>query len=158
MSESAPGGLSFERCLLRQGDRLMCRLITALIPVIALASVTITSAQPKGNPEARKLKNPHPISDASITAGRGAYKRRCIFCHGPQAKGNAPTAPKDLKTKPSDLTDDKWTTGSTITDGELFSIIRNGVPPDFDMKPEKVLKDDEIWHTINFLRSLAPKK
>jgi cytochrome c len=136
----------------------MRRLMIAFIPFLALASVSITSAQTKGNPEAKKLKNPHPISPTSINAGRAAYKRRCIFCHGPQAKGNAPTAPKDLKTKPSDLTDDKWTTGATITDGELFSIIRNGVPPDFDMKPEKVLKDDEVWHTINFLRSLAQKK
>jgi mono/diheme cytochrome c family protein len=131
----------------------MRRVLTALLPVFALAFVTVAAAQkPGGNPEARKMKNPQPMSQASIDTGRGRYKAQCIFCHGPGGKGDGAQA-KNLKTKPEDLTDDKWANGGT--DGELFFIIRNGLGPDFEMKPSK-MKDDDIWHVINFIRSLGP--
>ena len=132
----------------------MRRVLSALIPAFALAFVAVAAAQNVGgNPEARKMKNPHPMSQASIDTGRGRYKAQCIFCHGASGKGDGANA-KNLKTKPQDLTDDKWERGGT--DGELFAVIRNGAGPDFEMKPNKVLKDDDIWHIINFVRSLGP--
>jgi mono/diheme cytochrome c family protein len=132
----------------------MRRVLIALLPVLGLALTTVAAAQNVGgNAEARKMKNPHPMSQASIDAGRGRYKSQCIFCHGASGKGDGANA-KNLKTKPQDLTDDKWEHGST--DGELFVIIRNGIGPNFEMKPNKVLKDDDIWHIINFIRSLGP--
>lgn len=51
------------------------------------------------------------------------------------------------------LLGDKWDHGGT--DGEIFTNIKNGVAPDFNMVPFKdKLKDDEIWNIVIFVRSL----
>jgi mono/diheme cytochrome c family protein len=123
---------------------------------LALVFVAVTAAQEVGgNPANRKLKNPHPTTPESIATGKAAFtKRLCHTCHGPDARGAAKTAPKYLTEPPSDLTDSKWDRGST--DGELFGVIRHGAGPKFEMKPIKAMTDDEIWHIINFLRSLGP--
>lgn len=134
----------------------MRRLTFALIPALAVTCVALTAAQEVGgNAEARKMKNPIASTPASIEAGKAAYKRACVFCHGPEAKGNAPTAPKTLSVPPQDLTDAKWERGST--DGEIFAVIKNGTPPKMDMKPNKALKDEDIWNIVNFLRSVGPQ-
>ena len=133
----------------------MRRLTFALIPAFAVACVALTGAQEVGgNAEARKIKNPIASTPASIEAGKASFKRACIFCHGPDGKG-APKPPPNLSVPPQDLTDAKWERGST--DGELFAVIRNGTPPKLDMKPNKALKDEEIWNIINFLRSIGPQ-
>ena len=134
----------------------MRRLTFALIPAFAVTCVALTGAQEVGgNAEARKMKNPIASTPASIEAGKAAYKRACVFCHGPEAKGNAPTAPKTLSVVPQDLTDAKWERGST--DGEIFAVIKTGTPPKMDMKPNKALKDEDIWNIVNFLRSIGPQ-
>ena len=91
---------------------------------------------------------------ADLAKGKETFKMICANCHGETGKGDGPSA-KFLKTPPSDLSDAKWDRGST--DGELFLVIRNGAGPNFDMKPNKVLKDDEIWNIVNFVRSLGPQ-
>ena len=105
------------------------------------------------HPEAAKLKNPVAANAASIEAGKTVYLRSCKFCHAEDAKGDGPQKPKD--SHPSDLTDAKWDRGST--DGEIFAVIRNGAGPKFEMKPNKILKDDDIWNIVNYLRSIGPK-
>ena len=72
-------------------------------------SSTVGAQNPGGNAEAKKLKNPVASTPASIAAGQASYKKYCRFCHGEDAKGNGPQAPKD--THPPDLTDDKWDAG-----------------------------------------------
>jgi len=53
--------------------------------------------------------------------------------------------------------DGDWEHGGT--DGEIFTDIKNGIPPEFNMVPFKdQLKDDEIWSVVNFLRSIAKNK
>ena len=49
--------------------------------------------------------------------------------------------------------DDEWAHGPT--DGEIFTNIRNGIGPKFDMKPWKSkMTAQEIWNVVNYLRSL----
>ena len=137
----------------------MRRVSTAIISAfsivaIALMAVVSMSAQEVGgNAEARKMKNPVAANQASIDAGKAIYMRSCRFCHAEDAKGDGPQKPKD--SHPSDLTDAKWDRGST--DGEIFAVIRNGAAPKFEMKPNKILKDEEIWNVVNYLRSIGPK-
>jgi len=51
------------------------------------------------------------------------------------------------------LLGDKFEHGST--DGEIFTNIKTGVAPDFNMVPFKdKLKDDEILSIVTFIRSL----
>jgi len=101
------------------------------------------------------MKNPAPASAESVAAGQALFAKNCRFCHGADAKGNGPMAPKD--THPPDLTDAQWTRGST--DGEIFLVIRDGAGPDFKMKGYKSrMTDADMWNLVNYLRSLGPKK
>lgn len=110
---------------------------------------------PGGNAAARKTPNPAQSSPASIAAGQGVYQKNCRFCHGPEAKGNGTGAPKDTHT--SDLTDAKWDRGSS--DGEIFAVLRDGAGPDFKMRGYKGrIPDQDMWHVVNYLRSVGPKK
>ena len=78
----------------------------------------------------------------------------CKFCHNEDGTGNGALAPKD--THPPNLIDAKWDHGST--DGEIFTNIKEGIGPKFDMKPMKTkMMDTDIWNVVNYLRSLAKK-
>jgi mono/diheme cytochrome c family protein len=130
----------------------MRRAAFVLIPTFVLALAAIGAAQ--GNPEAAKMKNPVASNAESIAAGKAAFTKNCRFCHGADAKGNGPMAPKD--THPSDLTDAKWDRGST--DGEIFAVIRDGAGPKFDMKGYKSkMTEPEMWNIVNYLRSVGTK-
>lgn len=119
-----------------------------------IVAVTVGANAQTGNAAAAKLKNPVRVTPASITAGQTAYGKYCKFCHGVDAKGNGPLAPKG--TNPPNLIDAEWVHGST--DGEIFVGIKDGIGPKFDMKPMAAkMMDTDIWHTVNYLRSLAPK-
>ena len=119
--------------------------------LISLAVVSASAQNPGGSAEGKKLKNPVASSPDSIKAGAASYGKYCKFCHGADAKGNGPMAPKD--THPPDLTDAKWDRGST--DGEIFLVIKEGAGPKFDMKGFKSkMTDQEIWSVVNYLHSL----
>jgi mono/diheme cytochrome c family protein len=130
----------------------MRRWTFAVIPAFLFAWAATGIAQ--GNPEAAKLKNPVAASPESIAAGKAAFTKNCRFCHGNDAKGNGPMAPQG--THPSDLTDAKWDRGSS--DGEIFTVIRDGAGPKFDMKGYKgKLTDTDIWNVVNYLRSIGTR-
>ena len=132
------------------------------LPIVAFAVAgiiftadDILAQNPGGNPDARTMKNPVPPTKASVTAGAAAFKKYCSFCHGAEAKGDGRFVPKGMTT-PADLTDEKWDRGST--DGEIFAVIMEGAGPKFEMKGLKgKIADREVWHIVNFLRSLRPK-
>ena len=123
---------------------------------VSFAIVSGISAQaPAGAAAAKALKNPVKTVPESLAAGKQVYTKYCGFCHGLDAKGEGPMAPKD--THPPNLTDATWTHGST--DGEIFTIIQDGIGPKFDMKPNKgKIKEQDIWHVVNYVRSLGAGK
>jgi mono/diheme cytochrome c family protein len=105
-----------------------------------------------GNPEAAKIKNPVPATPESVSAGKRAYGQLCANCHGPSGKGDGSAAGAE---QPSDLTDAVWDFGST--DGEIFTVIHDGLPgKDMGGYAER-LKDTDIWNVVNFIRTLAQK-
>ena len=72
---------------------------TVLIPVVALACLSLMTAaggaqEPGGSAAGKALKNPVASSPESIAAGKATYQKNCRFCHGDDAKGNGPMAPK----------------------------------------------------------------
>jgi mono/diheme cytochrome c family protein len=130
----------------------MRRVTFAAVPAFVIALAAIGAAQ--GNPDAAKLKNPVASSADSIAAGKTSFAKNCRFCHGADAKGDGPMAPKD--SHPSNLTDAKWDRGST--DGEIFAVIRDGAGPNFVMKGYKSkMTETEMWNIVNFLRSVGTK-
>ena len=131
---------------------ILCGVAAAWLVSIGVAAV---SAQAPKNAEAAKVKNPVKATAESIDAGKTAYNKYCKFCHNEGGTGNGALAPKD--THPPNLIDATWDHGST--DGEIFTNIKDGVGPKFDMKPMKAkLMDTDIWNVVNYLRSLGPKK
>ena len=135
----------------RVSNGFLPALVLALLAIVA---VSAAAQNPGGSPEGKKLKNPVASTPESIKAGQASFQKYCRFCHGADAKGNGPMAPKD--THPSDLTDAKWDRGST--DGELFMVIKEGAGPKFDMKGFKSkMSETDIWNVVNYLRSLQAK-
>ena len=69
-------------------------------------------------------------------------------------KGDGPLAPKDSNPAGSDRRE--WDHGAT--DGEIFNLIQNGAGADSKMVAFKgKMPDQDMWHIVNFLRSLGPK-
>jgi len=135
--------------------RVSMLFMSGLMLAVAMLFAFTAHAESRGTtPAARTLKNPVAATPVSITAGAAAYKKYCAFCHGATAKGDGPLAPKD--SDPPDLTDDTWVHGST--DGEIFTLIVNGAGPTSKMIAFKgKMPDQDVWHIVNYLRSLGPK-
>jgi len=100
-------------------------------------------------------KNPFPMSEDSIKAGRTIYAKNCRNCHGLNGDGDGPAPPPGVI--PANLAAGKFKYGAT--DADLFKTIKQGVGPKFDMKAwGGELSDNDIWHTINFVRDLQAKR
>lgn len=125
----------------------MTRALMAVAAVAWTAGVVLAAQSPP------TITNPVAPSSASIAAGKPLYQKNCAPCHGTSGEGGPGN---DLIPAAPDLTDAMWDHGST--DGEIFSNVKNGIAPDFNMTPFKdKLKDEEIWNIVNYLRSLAKK-
>ena len=62
----------------------------------------------------------------------------------------------DIIADATDLTNTKrWFSGST--EGEVFRSIRDGAGVAMPPYKSKIRKEEDIWHLVNFVRSLWPK-
>jgi mono/diheme cytochrome c family protein len=101
--------------------------------------------------EAKKLKSPVPFTKSSIDRGRTLFANECTACHGPDGKAQV-----DVVADATNLTDPKlWKSGTS--EGEIFRSIRDGAG--LTMPPYKTLirKEEDLWHLVNFIRSLWPE-
>jgi mono/diheme cytochrome c family protein len=128
-----------------------CLRVLLVAAAVAAPITIVTIAQ--GNPGAAQVRNPVASTPDSVSEGKRIYQRFCASCHGVNAEGGAGN---DLIPAAPDLTDKEWKHGST--DGEIFAVIKNGVPPDLNMIPfGDQIKDADIWNVVNYLRSVATK-
>ena len=127
-------------------------LTAAFLCGVVLAGADLAAQGKKG--PAKAVKNPVASTPESIASGQTLFKKYCRFCHGDDAAGNGPQAPKD--THPPSLIDEKWDHGSS--DAEIFAVVKDGVGPKFDMKGfNSKMTPQEMWSVINYLRSIGPK-
>src|SRR5215216_4488195 len=104
---------------------------------------------------ADETKNPVTASAESIAKGKELYLERtkgnCIFCHGETGSGNEANLAK-LRRKPADLTNKERMTA--MTDGEVFWKVSKGIQ---GIMPagEKRMSEEERWHVVNYVRTLA---
>ena len=127
-------------------------------PLAVLLAGTLAaaaSAQPLHPPEPQQaegqvLENPVPPTPDSIATGRQRYVFMCRECHGNTGLGDGDMAHAggDIP----DFTDDVWLHGSR--DGDLFRVIKEGVTADMQPYADR-LDDEDIWHVVNYLRTLA---
>ena len=133
---------------------------TALSTTAMTASAPPAAAAAPAN--AATLANPVASTPASIAAGRKAYDANCASCHGDKAQGatKAGIAISIIEEsggrQAPDLTDDQWDHGGS--DGQVYSVIKRGVPPTMMAGWDGRLTDDEIWHIVNYIRSLGPNR
>jgi copper transport protein len=118
----------------------------ALVCLVALL-VTRESATPGA-----AARNPVPATPDSIAIGRALFQANCTVCHGPSGRGDGPAAAAlDWPRINMDLTAHL----DQHPDGDLYWWItkgKAGTPmPGFEGR----LTDEEVWHLVNYLRSLA---
>lgn len=124
------------------------------VAALSIGLMTMTAAAQKGNPAAAKLKNPVAVTPASLEAGKKTFVRNCRGCHGSTGEGGPQG---ESGAAPPNLTDAKWDHGAS--DGEIFTVIKAGVAPDFAMEAwGDRINDAELWNVVNFVRSLSKAK
>lgn len=107
------------------------------------------------HPEAAKQKNPVAADETSVAAGRQLFDKNCANCHGKTGAGDGMMG-AELNPKPSNLADADWKHGST--DGEIFTVIKNGVKGTGMKAYNSKLTTHQIWDVVNYVRTLGPAK
>ncbi len=114
---------------------------------------TVDLARPRAPAEARRIKNPVPMSDAAIAMGRAIYhgKGTCVVCHGQMGRGDGPAGAM-TRPAPRDFTDTSFQ--AMRADGELFWTLQNGIPGTGMIAfVPRMISEEEAWQVIHYIRS-----
>jgi mono/diheme cytochrome c family protein len=124
------------------------KLLFASALLLIMSATLVAQPKPWVVPANFKaMKNPIAKSDASDKAGMAVFTKNCAACHGKLGLGDGVKA-RALKTFPGDFSKADF---QNLTDGELFFKTKNG--RDEMPKYEGKLTDDDIWSTVNYLRT-----
>lgn len=108
---------------------------------------------------AREAKNPVPSSLEILAEGREHFADHCASCHGNDGRGQTEIG-RNLYPKAPDM----WLPETqSLSDGELFYIIENGVrltgmPAWGTGKPEDARDSWELVHFIRHLPKITPEE
>lgn len=131
----------------------MIRTIEVFIAVVSIGFVTAfaqgESSETHNHAEGQALTNPIEATPDSVARGRQRYVYSCRQCHGNKGAGDGDMS--HAGGVPSDFTDDVWTYGDS--DEEIFLVIKEGVSADMQGYKTQI-PDDDIWHLVNYLRTL----
>jgi copper transport protein len=98
------------------------------------------------------LNNPIPATPDSIEQGRAVYRQNCSSCHGPNGAGDGPLA-ATLDPAPANLR--VHLVQGIHSDAQIFNWITKGFPNSAMPAFGDQLTEQERWHVINFIRTLA---
>jgi len=101
--------------------------------------------------EAKKLKSPVANTKKSIAQGRTLFARSCASCHGSDGKAQV-----DVVADATDLTSPNLYKSGT-SEGEIFRSIRDGAGETMPPFKTQITPESELWHLVNFTRSLWPE-
>ena len=100
----------------------------------------------------RDQRNPTPVSDEVVAAGLAHFADHCASCHANDGSGNTEMG-RNMFPKAPDM---RLTATQSLTDGELFWFIENGIR--FTGMPgwSTGTKEGEAasWHLVHFIRHL----
>ncbi len=128
------------------------RINISVISILLLIScIDLQAHSWEAPPKAAQKNNPILPSSTSISEGRNLFIGSCSDCHGGNAEG--------LKAKDTGLNKDTGNLKKRLqghSDGDFFWKIQNGKGdmPSF----VKDLKETQIWHVINYIKSLNGNK
>jgi mono/diheme cytochrome c family protein len=128
---------------------------TLLISGLSLLLVSFIPQPKPGKPwqvpkEFKSMKNPQKSDAESLKIGKAEYNKSCKSCHGMKGLGDGPKA-KTLKTSSGDFSKDF----KGQSDSDLFYKTKFGR----DEMPgyEKKISDEDLWHLVNYMRTLEAK-
>ena len=113
---------------------------------------------PNAPDEFQQRKNPLEPSDRNLNSGRFIYQLQgqpiaCKTCHGEKGDGRAQSG-YDFNPPPRNFT--CAATMNTLSDGQLFWIVRNGSPHS-RMYAFPKLTDQQIWQLVHYIRQFSKK-
>lgn len=150
-----------ELYVLTKSDGMIRKVVAARAATATPPAANVPTQRPGRNVTSRSpttLRNPRALTPASIAAGKRVYDANCAACHGNHAQGavNAGITISIIEEQrgkqPPDLTDDQSDHGSS--DGDIFRVIKRGLPPTMMPGFDGRIPDPEIWNVVNYLRSL----
>jgi mono/diheme cytochrome c family protein len=100
--------------------------------------------------EAKNLKNPVPVNEATLAAGKALFADKCANCHGEKGDGKGPEA-EMYAVSPTNFTDAHMM--GEMTDGEIFWKITEGRRPMPSFK--KQYTDEQRWQLVNYVRTFS---
>lgn len=100
----------------------------------------------------REAKNPIPASEEILNEASRHFADHCAFCHGNDGSGQTEVG-KNFYPKPPNLREEET---QSLSDGELFYIINNGIrftgmPAWGEGRPED---ERDSWELVHFIRHL----
>ena len=100
----------------------------------------------------RDTRNPVALSAEVLAAGRGHFADHCASCHANDGSGNTEIG-RGLYPKAPDM---RLPATQSLTDGELFSIITNGIRLTGMPAWGSGTREDDLgtWHVVHFIRHL----
>jgi mono/diheme cytochrome c family protein len=138
----------------------MRRGLSEILFCVMAGLLTACSPGSSASVNPKTINNPVAPTPESLATGKRLYDRLCAECHGATGLGDGEKAKKLAaagEPKAPDLTDDKWDHGST--DGEIFVDIRDGLGSTMTgLKGKPGIGPEEIWHLVNYVRSLRREK
>ena len=125
------------------------KLIFVSTAFLLLSAILIAQTKPWVIPaNFKSMKNAIASSEASNKAGQAIYTKNCASCHGKTGVGDGVKA-RALKDFPGDFSKAEF---QSLTDGDIFYMTKTG--RDEMPKYAGKLTDDEIWNTVNYIRTL----
>ena len=96
--------------------------------------------------------NPGSGGSDALARGYNLYMATCVMCHGTDLKGPQSMGSKQVLRRARDLSlASNYRYGST--DQAMYRTIRYGIPRTAMGNYEKVLKPEQVWDLVNFLKS-----
>ena len=127
----------------RAGAAAMSLGVLGVIGASALLAGILGSEE--GVPE----RNPIPSTSESVATGLSLYTTHCQICHGTEGIGDGPSS-VGMNPPPADLV----VHVPLHPDRALFGFIHDGIQGTAMPGIGETLTDDEIWHIVNYIRTM----
>jgi mono/diheme cytochrome c family protein len=98
-------------------------------------------------------RNPMPGTRDHIESGKQTFGAYCVVCHGRDGQNTGVPFAQALSPPPPSLASAPV---QSYTDGQLRSIIANGISPSGMPASKGILRDEDIWNLVVYIRHLPP--
>jgi cytochrome c len=98
--------------------------------------------------------NPLPPTQENIRAGRATFSSYCMVCHGLDGQNTGVPFADRMSPPVPELSSPAV---QAYSDGQLKWIIDYGIFPSGMPGSKGILRDEEIWRVVDYIRHLPPK-